>query len=190
MLRVGAQVQALAILSAEHPRIICSIEPLADKAVATFGLASEQSGPCTVGDIGLDNWRVERTAAWAVVGLCRWSGRVAILVGSHHNRCQELNESGFRLYCREHGTDYTLLKPVQTFEDKSIARDLMERILHNEPDLVGLSMANGGMVGVRKALRASGRGRSIITVGHEMTLHTRTALIDNDLSLVLAHSIQ
>ena len=190
LLRLGEQVQALAIVSAEHPRISQAIETLADKGVATYGLISELSAACAVGYIGLDNWRVGRTAAWAMVGLCRRPGRVGILVGNHRYRCQELNESGLRSYCREHGADFTLLEPVQTFEDKSIARDLTERLLRTEPDLVGLYVAGGGMAGVLEALRASGRGRSLVTVGHDLTEHTRMGLIDNDLSLVLAHPVQ
>lgn len=188
--RLGDQVQAVAIVSAEHPRISQAIETLADNGVATYGLISELSAACGVGYIGLDNWRVGRTAAWAIVGLCRRPGRVGILVGNHRYRCQELNESGLRSYCREHGADFTLLEPVQTFEDKSIARDVTDRLLHSEPDLVALYVAGGGMAGVLEALRATGRGRSIVTVGHDLTDHTRMGLIDKDLSVVLAHPIQ
>ena len=190
LLRLGGQVQAIAIVSAEHPRIARSIETLADRGVATYGLISELSAACGVGYVGLDNWRVGRTAAWAIVGLCRRPGPVGILVGNHRYRCQELNESGFRSYCREHGAAFTLLEPVQTFEDRSIARDLTEQLLRNQPDLAGLYVAGGGMPGVLEALRVTGRGRSIITVGHDLTEHTRSGLIDTDLSLVLAHPIQ
>ena len=96
---------------------------------------------------------------------------------------------GFRSYCREHAPDFTLLEPLQIFEDKSIARDVTEERLRREPDLVGLYVAGGGIVGVIEALRASGKSRSIVAVGHEMTEHTRMGLVDSDLSFVLAHPI-
>ena len=190
MLQMGGQVQALAVVSAQHARIAHAIEALSDVGVTSYGLISELSATCGVGYVGLDNWRVGRTAAWAIAGLCKRPGRVGILVGNHRYRCQELNESGFRSYCREHGPEFTLLEPLQTFEDHSIARDVTYQLLRQEPDLVGLYVSGGGMVGVLEALRASGRGRAIITVGHEITDHTRTGLIDNDLSMVLAHPIQ
>ncbi|MDO8986018.1 LacI family DNA-binding transcriptional regulator [Cypionkella sp.] len=189
MLALGEKVQALAVVTAEHARISYAIEALAAKGVPTYGLISELTSACGTGYIGLDNWRVGRTAAWAIAGLCKRPGKVGILVGNHRYRCQELNESGFRSFCREHGSEFTLLEPLQTYEDKSIARDVTEQLLAREPDLVGLYVSGGGMVGVLDALKAAGRSRSVVTVGHEITEHTRNGLIDEDLALVMAHPI-
>jgi LacI family transcriptional regulator len=189
MLRLGEQVQALAVVSADHPRVTHAIETLAGSGVPTYGLISELTAPCGVGYIGLDSWRVGRTAAWAMAGLSKIPGRVGILVGNHRYRCQELNESGFRSYFREYAPQFTLLEPAQTFEDKLIAREVTEQLLRREPDMIGLFISGGGMVGVLQALKASGRGPSMVTVGYEMTIHTRMGLIDHDLALVLAHPI-
>lgn len=190
MMALGENVQALAVVTAEHARISNAIETLAVRGVPTYGLISELTAACGTGYVGLDNWRVGRTAGWAIAGLSKRPGRVGILVGNHRYRCQELNESGFRSYCREHAPSMTLLEPVQTFEDNSIARDVTEQLLRREPDLVGLYVSGGGMTGVLQALNASGRGRDIITVGHEITTHTRDGLMDNLLSMVFAHPIQ
>ena len=75
---------------------------------------------------GLDNWKVGRTAAWAIARLCTKPGRIGILVGNPRYRCQEMNESGFRSYFRECAPDFTLLEPISTFEDKAIAREVTE----------------------------------------------------------------
>ena len=189
MMSLGDRVEALAIVSAEHARISHAIEALSAKGVPTYGLISELTAGCGVGYFGLDNWRVGRTAAWAVTGLCRQVGKIGILVGNHRYRCQEMNESGFRSYCREHGAGFTLLEPFQTFEDKSIARDVTHQLLRQEPNLVGLYVSGGGMLGVLEALKDVGRERAIVTVGHEITDHTRMGLVDQNLSLVLAHPI-
>ena len=189
MLDLGKTVHSIAVVTAEHARISLAIESLSAQGVPTYGLISELTSSCGTGYIGLDNWRVGRTAAWAIAGLCKRPGKVGILVGNHRYRCQDLNESGFRSYCREHGSRFALLEPLQTFEDKSIARDVTEQLLSREPDLVGLYVSGGGMVGVLEALKAAGRSRSVITVGHEITEHTRNGLMDDDLALVLAHPI-
>ena len=189
ILALGEKVQALAVVTAEHARISYAIETLSAKGVPTYGLISELTSSCGTGYIGLDNWRVGRTAAWAIAGLCKRPGKVGILVGNHRYRCQEMNEQGFRSYCREHGSEFTLLEPLQTFEDKSIARDVTEQLLAREPDLVGLYVSGGGMVGVLDALKTAGRGRSVVTVGHEITDHTRNGLMDEHLALVMAHPI-
>lgn len=190
ILRLGAQVQALAVVSAEHPRISAAVEELGRKGIPTYGLISELSAACGTGYIGLDNWRVGRTAAWAATGMSRRPGRLAIILGNHRYRCQDLNESGFRSYCREHAPDFTVLEPVQTFEDNSIAREVTEQLLRREPDLVGLYVGGGGMPGVLEALRATGRAGAVVVVGNDMTEHTRTGLIDRILTMIIAHPIQ
>jgi LacI family transcriptional regulator len=189
MLSLGEQVQALAVVSAEHPRISHAIETLAAQGVPTYGLISELTASCGVGYFGVDNWRVGRTAAWAVTGLAKRPGAIGILIGNHRYRCQEMNESGFRSYIREHGTGFTVLEPLQTFEEKSIARDVTEQLLRREPDLAGLYISGGGLVGVLEALRASGRARNIVSVGYELTDHTRMGLVDKELSFVMAHPV-
>lgn len=190
ILRMGAQVQALAVVSAEHPRISAAIETLSARGVATYGLISELTAACGTGYVGLDNWKVGRTAGWAIAGLCKRPGRVAIVVGNHRYRCQELNESGFRSYLREHAPEFTILEPIQTFEDNSIAREVTEQLLRREPELVGLYVAGGGMPGALEALRNSGRAQSLVTVGNDITDHTRTGLMDNILAMVFAHPVQ
>lgn len=188
-LRMGRQVQALALVSAEHARISHALEVLSAEGCRSYGLISELSASCGVGYVGLDNWKAGRTAAWAITRLARRPGKIAILVGNHRYRCQESNESGFLSYCREHASDFTLLQPLQTFENSAIARDVTQQLLASEPDLMGLYVAGGGMPGVLEALHDAGRARGIITVGHEMTEHTRLGLIDGSLSLVVAHPV-
>jgi LacI family transcriptional regulator len=190
ILRLGTSVQALGVVSAEHPRVSVAIETLAARGVPTYGLISELTAACGAGYVGLDNWKVGRTAGWAIAGMCKRPGRVGIVVGNHRYRCQELNESGFRSYMREHAPEFTMLEPIQTFEDNAIARDVTEQLLRREPDLAALYVAGGGMPGAIEALRSSGLATPIVTVGNDITEHTRTGLMDNVLSMVFAHPIR
>jgi LacI family transcriptional regulator len=160
MMDMGGRVDALAAISAEHPRITQAIEALALQNVPVFGLIS-----------GL-------TAA-------KVPGRVAILFGNHRYRCQEMNETGFRSYFREHGGDFTLLEPMSTFEDRRVAREVTEDILSREPDLVALYVCGGGITGAMDAIRSS--RRKLVTVGHELMEPTRLALMDGVLTMVIAH---
>lgn len=185
MLEMGGRVDALAAISAEHPRITQAIEALALQNVPVFGLISSLTAACGTGYVGLDNWKVGRTAAWAIANLCKVPGRVGILVGHHRYRCQELNESGFRSYFREHGADFSLLEPISTFEDRRVARDVTEDLLARAPDLVGLYLSGGGITGAMEAIAAS--GRKLVTVGHELMEPTRVGLMDGVLTMVIAH---
>ena len=190
MLAMGERVDVLAVVTAEHPRVTHAIETLAESGVATFGLISVLTAACGTGYVGLDNWKVGRTAAWAIAGLCKKPGRIGILVGNHRYRCQEMNESGFRSFFREHAPEFTLLEPISTFEDKTIARDVTETLLRREPELAGLYVSGGGITGALAAIHASGRAEQLRTVGHELMAQTRAGLIDGALTMVIAHPVQ
>jgi len=189
MLAIGEVVDAIAVVAAQHSRISHAIEVNLERGVPTYGLISELTAACGTGYIGLDNWRVGRTAGWAMSRLCRQPGRVAILMGNHRYRCQELNEAGFRSFFREHAPEFTLLEAIQTFEDKTIAADITDQMLRREPDLVGIYHCGGGAVGVIEALKSSGRAKSLVTIGHEITEHQRLGLLDQELSLLICHPI-
>ena len=189
MLDLGGRVDALAVISAEHPRVTLAIEALAARDVPVFGLVSALTAACGTGYVGLDNWRVGRTAGWAIANLCTGPGRVGILVGNHRYRCQETNESGFRSYFREHAPDFTLLEPVSTYEDRRVAREVTEDLLLREPDLAALYISGGGITGAMEAIAASGRAGRLVTVGHELTAPIRSGLMDRILTLVIAHPI-
>lgn len=189
MLDLGNRVDALAAVSAEHPRVTQAIEALDERNIAVFGLISGLTATCGTGYIGLDNWKVGRTSGWAIANLCKVPGRVGILVGNHRYRCQEMNESGFRSYFREHAPDFTLLEPISTFEDRRIAREVTEDLLTREPDLAAIYISGGGITGAMEAIAASGRGGKLVTVGHELIEQTRAGLMDGLLNLVIAHPL-
>ena len=59
--------------------------------------------------VGLDNWKVGRTSAWAFANICKAPGKIGILMGNPRYRNQEMNEAGFRSYFRESAPYFVLL---------------------------------------------------------------------------------
>jgi LacI family transcriptional regulator len=190
ILRLGSRVDALAVVAAQHPKIAQAIDKLGEDGVPVFALISELSSQCGVGYVGLDNWKVGRTAAWMFTHICKKPGKIGILVGSHRYRCQELNEIGCRSYFREHAPEFQLLEPFSSFEDKRIAEELARDLLEREPDLAGLYIAGGGITGATKAVREMGFAGRLVTIGHELMDITRAALLDGALSIVISHPLQ
>jgi LacI family transcriptional regulator len=188
--RLGSRMDALGVVAAQHPKIAQAIDKLGEDGVPVFALISELSSQCGVGYVGLDNWKVGRTAAWMFTHICKKPGKIGILVGSHRYRCQELNEIGCRSYFREHAPEFQLLEPLSTFEDKRIAEELTRDLLEREPELAGLYFAGGGITGGTKAIREMGLAGQLVTVGHELMDITRAALLDAALSIVISHPLQ
>jgi LacI family transcriptional regulator len=186
---MGARTHAVGIVAADHPNVTQAIDQLRAKGVPTFALISDLTARTRAGFIGLDNRKVGRTAAWVVARFCRTPGKVGIVVGSHRYLCQELCEISFRAYFREHAPAFRLLEPLISLEDMGLAHEATLDLLRRNPDLVGLYVAGGGIVGVVEALREGSSSRGIVTVCHDLTEHTRAALIDGIVDLVISHPL-
>lgn len=188
----AAQADALAVLAAEHPRVTGAIDEISGRGVPVLALGSPLSARGRVGYVGLDSWKVGRTAAWALSHLCREPGRVALLVGTHRYRCHDLYESGLRSFLREHPRELELIEPLATFESDAIARELTETLLRTQPDLRGLYVSGGGIGGVMAALRErpSASDRPLVTVGHDLLESTRAGLLDGTLTFLISHPFE
>ncbi len=185
LLELGRTCQAVAVVAAVHPLVMQAVDTLQGEGVPVFGFISQLSATGNVNYVGLDNWKVGRTAAWAIANVCKQPGKVGILVGNHRFRCQEMNESGFRSYFREFAPEFTLLEPLATFETSAVAEELTDKLLSEHPDLCGLFVAGGGISGVIAALHTSGKAGKVVTVGHQLMDYTRLGLLDGTLSLVI-----
>ncbi len=183
----GMGADAVAVVAADHPLIADAIDRLAAEGVPVTGLVTPLNARCNVGFVGLDAWKVGRTAGWAFDHICRDPGKIGILVGSHRFRNHDLNESGFRSYFREYGRAFTLLDPLSTFESSRIARELTEELLAEHPDLVGLYVSGGGITGAVAALRAADMSGKIVVVGYDLFEATKAALLDQTITFLISH---
>src|SRR5690242_4971317 len=123
LLEAGEEADAVAVVAADHPRVTGATDRLHGRGVPVLALVSDLSAPNRAGYVGLDNWKVGRTAAWAIANLRRRPGNVAIFVGSHRYRCQEACEMGARSCFREHCPDLHLLEPRTSLEDDRYAHE-------------------------------------------------------------------
>ena len=187
---LGQYCNAVGVVSAVHPLVSQAVSALQERNVSVFALISQLSATGSVNYVGLDNWKVGRTSAWAFHHMCKAPGKIGILVGNHRYRCQEMNESGFRSYFREFAPDFQLLEPLSTFETNAIAEEITTKLITDHPDLIGLFISGGGMSGALTAVRTCGKTGKLIAVGYELTDHTRGGLLDGALTMVIAHPLQ
>lgn len=187
---LGETCDAIGVVAPVHPQITRMVERLTEQGTPVFALISQLSATGSLNYIGHDSWKVGRTSAWAFHKFSKQPGKIAILVGNHRFRCQEMNETGFRSYFREFAPDFELLGSFPTFETRSVAEEITEKLLAQHPDLSGIFVSGGGISGVLSALRASGQAGQIHCVGYELMDSTREGLLDGTLSLVIAHPLQ
>lgn len=180
----------LGVVSSRHPAISAAIEQARERGVPTFGFISELSAQCSVGYIGVDNWKVGRTAAWAFANICKKPGKIAIIVGNHRFRGQELSEIGFRSYFRDHPSGFEILEPLSTWGDNDKAEEVARRVLNETPELAGLYVAGGGISGALRALNSSDHSNELVTVGYQLSDETRKALEDGTINIVISYPLK
>jgi LacI family transcriptional regulator len=183
-------VDALGVVAADHPHIAQAIEQAAARGVPVIALISDLTATARAGYVGLDNWKVGRTAAWAVGHMARADGRVAILVGSHRYLCQDVAEMSFRSYLREHAPGLGVMESVTTFEDPGYAYENALDLIRRTPDLAALWVAGGGIEGVVQAVAEAGAAERLVTIARDLMEDTRAGLIDGTIRLVLSHPLR
>ncbi len=187
---LGERSEAIAIVAPQHQLVADAIDTVLDKGVPIVSLIGPLTAKGNISFVGLDNWKVGRTAAWAFDKMVRDPGKIGVLVGSHRLRNQEMNESGFRSYFREHNASFTILEPLPTYESAAVAREHVEKLLTDHPDLCGLYISGGGVTGAIAALRAMPKRDDFVAVGYELFDDTRAALIDGTLSMIISHPME
>ena len=187
---LAGDCQAICITSAVHPLLLQTVEEIQARGVHVFAFITQLSTTGHVHYIGLDNWKVGRTAAWIIANHCKTPGKIGILTGSHRYRNQEMKETGFRSYFRENAAAFTLLEPVATYESTSVAQEATEKLLRDHADLVGLYITGGDISGTIAALRDSASPGRMVVVGDELMAVTRAALLDSTLTLAISHPLE
>jgi LacI family transcriptional regulator len=188
-LRLAKECQAIGIVSAVHPIVTEAVAQIQASGVQVFALVAQLSATGQVPYVGLDNWKVGRTAAWTFANICKTSGKIGILLGNPRYRNQEMNETGFRSYFRELAPEFTLLEPLSTHEASAVAQEMTEKLLVEHPDMVGLYVSGGGISGALAALRRTGRAGKIVAVGYDLFDVTRAALLDGAITMVISHPL-
>jgi LacI family transcriptional regulator len=189
LIALGERCEAVALVAAQHPLVADAIDSVIENQTPVIGLIAPLNARNSVGFVGLDNWKVGRTAAWAFCNIVKEPGEIGVLVGNHRYRNQELNESGFRSYLREHDLGFTMLEPLSTYESAAAARELTEDLLRKHPHLCGLFISGGGITGALAALRSTPKRHDFVAVGYELFDDTRTALIDGTLTMAISHPL-
>ncbi|MEY4758062.1 MAG: hypothetical protein RJA34_2960 [Pseudomonadota bacterium] len=187
---MGRHQDAMCVQAADHPMVAQAIDDLQKQGKPVVAIVSPLSASSHVSYVGLDSWKVGRTAAWAFEHLCHRPGKLAMFVGTHRFRCHDLFESGFRSFVREFMPERTLLEPLATYESDANARELTEKLLREHPDLAGLYVSGGGVAGAIAALRDLDLQRQVLLVGHDVLPSTRSGLMDGRLAMVIAHPYQ
>lgn len=187
--RLRGQYDAVVLMLEDHVLVRDAVARMAADGTCVITLVSDIAAAARNHFVGIDNRAAGRTAG-ALLGRCLTgrSGPVGIVMGSPalHDHAQRLQ--GFReLMAAEHPR-LTLLPPLACQDRPESALPMVAQLLAEHPDLAGLYSIGAGNDGIHAALQAGGAAGRVAWVCHELTPHTRAALLDGSASAVIGQS--
>jgi len=170
--------EAAVVMALDHPLVRGAIDDLVEQGTVVVTLVSDVPGAKRSRFVGIDNVAAGRTAA-SLLGrfVHARGGRVGIVMGSRALRDHAERLFGFEQVMVAEHTQLRLLPPIEGHDQSQRTEPLVTKLLQAEPDLVGLYSIGAGNRGIQAALERSGRADRIVWICHELTPHSRQALL-------------
>ena len=190
MATLARVVDAMAVVSVDHPLIADEIRRLKDEGIPVWALLSDLTSHDRAGYIGIDCRKAGRTAGWTLSRFCPAGSKIGTLIGSHRYNGHEDRDAGLRAYVREAGLDLHVLQSVSYSDSIEGAHSSALDLVSRHPDLAGLHVIGGGAEGAIRALKESGLADKVACVCHDRTQGTRMALLDGSIVMVIAAPVE
>ena len=177
---------AVVVMALDHPLVRAAIDDLVASGTVVVTLVSDVPASRRAHYVGIDNVAAGRTAA-SLLG--RFVGerdaRVGIVLGSTALRDHAERLFGFQQVMAAEFPRLKLLTPIAGHDDSTRTQPLVARLLKREPGLAAIYSIGAGNRGIDAALRAAGRAGVVVWLCHELTAHSRRALLDGVAAAVI-----
>jgi LacI family transcriptional regulator len=176
----------VATVALDHPVVRDAINAMADAGMAVVTLVSDVPNSKRHRYVGIDNSAAGRTVATLMGRFAgRRNGPVGIIAGSLALRDHAERMFGFQQVI---GSEFPLLSTLPALEgrdDTQRCRVVAQKLLAEQPDLVGIYSVGAGNRGIAEALEAAGRARDVIFIAHELTDFSRRYLINGTMAAII-----
>ncbi|MGG7577920.1 LacI family DNA-binding transcriptional regulator [Rhizobium sp. Nf11,1] len=175
----------IAMVATDAPEVRAVVDGLVHAGFPIVTLVSDLTGSLRHHYAGVDNIAAGRTAA-RLLGrfLGPRKGKIAVLAGSMLVRDHRERLEGFTAVMGEEFPDLAILPVLEGRDDPEIAHMLVAEALGNA-DIIGVYSLGAGNRGLIRALKEKAVDRTLTVIAHELTAHTRAALIDNTIDAIL-----
>jgi LacI family transcriptional regulator len=180
------QCDAAIVMAQDHPRVRAAIDELAAVGVCVITLVSDVPAQGRAHFVGIDNVAAGRTAGTLLMRFVgSRQGPVGIVLGARSLRDHAERLFGFQQVLAEEQSALQLLPTIEGLDRSDRTEPLVRKLLKRHPDLVGLYSIGAGNRGIHAALTAEGAAGRVVWVCHELTPHTRLALLEGTASAVI-----
>jgi LacI family transcriptional regulator len=183
---IGDIYDGVAVVALDHPRVREAINGLVERGVAVVTLVSDVPSSKRVHYAGIDNSSAGRTAA-TLMGrfLGGKKGEVGLIAGSLSLRDHIERRFGFEQVLAQEFPHLAILPVLESRDDWQRVEKVTAEMLTSHPDLIGIYNVGAGARGIVTALENTGRQKQITYIAHELTDHTRRALVDGTIDVII-----
>ncbi len=183
---IGDIYDGVAVVALDHPRVREAINGLVERGVAVVTLVSDVPSSKRAHYAGIDNSSAGRTAA-TLMGryLGSKNGKVGLIAGSLSLRDHIERRFGFEQVMLHEFSHLTILPVLESRDDWQRVEKVTAQMLADHPDLIGIYNVGAGARGIVTALENAGRQNQVTYIAHELTDHTRRALVDGTIDVII-----
>ncbi|WP_077959655.1 LacI family DNA-binding transcriptional regulator [Ensifer adhaerens] len=182
----GLEPAGVAVVAIDAPEVVAAVDRLREEGVAVVTLVSDLPGSSRDHFAGVDNVAAGRTAG-TLMGrfLGGRNGPVAIVAGSMLVRDHRDRLEGFGAAMAESAPGCQFLPVVEGHDDPAEVDRLVSSLLADHPELAGIYSLGAGNRGLIAALEKAGREKAVCAIAHELTPHSRAALLSGTIDALL-----
>jgi LacI family transcriptional regulator len=176
----------VATVALDHPVVRDAIDAMVEADMVVVTLVSDVPNSRRHRYVGIDNSAAGRTAATLMgrfAGTRR--GPVGLIAGSLALRDHAERMFGFQQVIGSEFPRLSTLPALEGRDDTERCRVVAERLLTQQPDLVGIYSIGAGNRGIAEALEAAGRAREVVFIAHELTDFSRRYLIQGTMAAII-----
>jgi len=176
----------VALVATDAPEVRDAVDRLVKDGIPVVTLVSDLTGSQRHHYAGVDNIAAGRTAARLLGRFLGGSkGEVAVLAGSMLVRDHRERLEGFAAVMAAEFPSLSILPVIEGRDDPDMAHMLVADALSTKSGIIGVYSLGAGNRGLIKALKEKAVDRSLTVVAHELTAHTRAALLDGTIDAIL-----
>lgn len=181
-------VSGVAIMAPETPQVRDAIFRLQERGVAAVPFISDQTTLDTDW-VGIDNRAAGATAA-ALLGRFSKSetGAVMVIAESMQSRDSLERRLGFDAELASSFPNLTALPSLETYGDEERAEEIITNMVMNNDEIIGIYVISSEARVPVTILSKLPKTENLVTIGHERTPFTESALRDGRLDCVIAQN--
>lgn len=182
----SGKICGVAFVAIDSSEVHAAVDRLKRTGVHVVTLVSDIPNSRRDHYAGIDNVSAGRTAA-CLLGrfLGGKTGKIAAIAGSMVVRDHVERKMGFDQVMRAEFPQFEVLPALEGMDDAATAERLLTDCLAVHKDIVGVYSLGAGNRGVIAALKAAGVAGKLRVIAHEVTSHSRQALMEGIFDAVL-----